>query len=138
MTTGERLKRLRKGQGLSADELGTMIGKDRSTIYRYERGEIEKATIDVVPLLARALQTTPQYILGWDKKPAFHWVDPDYLMKLSELAEPWAGWAGNHSWTDEEIKIFSAQAKFIMRIKDTDDYASMMKFITTFYEQLNK
>ena len=42
LTAGERIKRLRKERGLSADELGRMIGKDRSTIYRYERGEIEK------------------------------------------------------------------------------------------------
>ena len=71
MTAGERLKRLRKERGLSADELGTMIGKDRSTIYRYERGDLENATIDVIPRLARALQTTPQHIMGWDDKPAF-------------------------------------------------------------------
>ena len=138
MTTGERIKRLRKGLGLSADELGEMIGKDRSTIYRYERGDIESATIDVIPRLAEALQTTPQYILGWDKKPAFYWVDPAHLMKLSELAEQWTSWASDHAWTDEELKIFSAQAKYIMRIKGTDKYDAMMQFLATFYEQLNK
>ena len=138
MTTGERLKRLRKEKGLSADELGAMIGKDRSTIYRYERGDIENATVDVIPKLAKALQTTPQYILGWDKKPAFHWVDPAHLMKLSELAEQWTSWARDHTWSEEEIKLFSAQAKYIMRIQDTDEHASMIKFLTTFYEQLNK
>ena len=76
LTAGERIKRLRKELGLSADELGAMIGKDRSTIYRYERGDIETATIDVVPRLAQALQTTPQHILGWDKTPAFHCPPP--------------------------------------------------------------
>ena len=138
MTTGERIKQLRKELGLSADELGTMIGKDRSTIYRYERGDIEKATVDVIPSLARALQTTPQYLLGWDKKPAFYWVDPAHLMKLSELAEQWTSWARDYSWTDEELKIFSAQARYLLRIKDTDEYEAMMQFLTTFYEQLNK
>ena len=138
MTTGERLKRLRKERGLSADELGTMIGKDRSTIYRYERGEIEKATVDVVPLLAKVLRTTPQYILGWDNRPAFYWVDPAYLMKLSELAEQWIGWARDYTWTEEELKLFSAHARYVLRIKDTDEYESMMQFLTTFYQQLNK
>ena len=89
MTTGERIKRLRKDLGLSADELGEMIGKDRSTIYRYERGEIENATVDVIPRLAKALQTTPQYIVGWDNKPMFYWLDPTCAMELSELAEQW-------------------------------------------------
>ena len=104
MTTGERIKRLRKDLGLSADELGEKIGKDRSTIYRYERGDIETATIDVIPRLARALKTSPQYILGWDNKPAFYWIDPNHLMKLSELAEQWLSWTHGYTWTDEEFK----------------------------------
>ena len=138
MTTGERIKQLRKDLGLSADALGEMIGKDRSTIYRYERGDIENATVDVIPRLAKALQTTPQYILGWDKKPAFYWVDPAHLMKLSELAEQCTSWASDYAWTDEELKIFSSQAQYIMRIKGTDKYDAMMQFLATFYEQLNK
>ena len=139
MTTGERIKQLRMDLGLSADELGALIGKDRSTIYRYERGEIDKATIDVVPPLARALQTTPQYILGWDKKqPAFYWIDPAHLMKLSELAEQWLSWTLGHSWTEEEFELFGAQAKYIQRIKGADEYDAMMQFLATFYEQLNK
>ncbi len=138
MTTGERLKRLRKENGLSADELGAMIGKDRSTIYRYERGDIENATIDVLPKLARALQTTPQHIMGWDEKPAFYWIDQAHLMKLSELAEQWLSWASDFAWTDKELKIFSAQAKYLMRIKGTDEYEDMLQFLDTFYQQLNK
>ena len=138
MTAGERLKRLRKERGLSADELGAMIGKDRSTIYRYERGDIDSATIDVVPRLARALQTTPQHILGWDKKTAFYWIDPAHLMKLSKLAEQWLSWTLGHSWTEAEFELFGAQAKYIQRIKGTDEYEEMMQFLSTFYKQLNK
>ena len=138
MTTGERLKRLRKDLGLSADELGAMIGKDRSTIYRYERGDIDKATIDVIPPLARALQTTPQYLLGWDEKPAFHWIDSDYRMKLSDLAEKRLAWTFDYTWTAEEFDLFAAHAKYILKIKGTDKYESMMQFLETFYMQLNK
>ena len=138
MTAGERLKRLRKERGLSADELGAMIGKDRSTIYRYERGDIENATIDVIPRLAKALQTTPQYVLGWDTKPAFYWVDPARAMELSELAEQWYSWTQGHRWTEREFTVFAAQAQYIMRIKGTDEYEAMMQFLATFYQQLNK
>ena len=138
MTIGERLKRLRKEAGLSADELGAMIGKDRSTIYRYERGDIENATIDVIPRLARALQTTPQYLLGWDEKPAFHWIDSDYRKKLSDLAEKRLAWTFDYTWTAEEFDLFAAHAKYIQRIKGTDEYEPMMQFLATFYQQLNK
>ena len=138
MTTGERLKRLRKEQGLTADELGSMIGKDRSTIYRYERGDIESATIDVIPKLAEALQTTPQHILGWDNRTAFPWIDPAQHLKLSNLAEQWLGWTFDYTWTEEEFRLFATHAKYVLRIKGTDEYDAMMQFLTTFYEQLNK
>ena len=138
MTTGERLKRLRKGQGLSADELGAMIGKDRSTIYRYERGDIESATIDVIPKLARALHTTPQYLLGWESKPTYYWIDPSRATELSALAERWYAFTGAHRWSEQEFNLFKEQAKYIMHIKGTDKYESMMKFLATFYEQLNQ
>ena len=138
MTTGERIKRLRKDLGLSADELGEMIGKDRSTIYRYERGEIENATVDVIPRLAKALQTTPQYIVGWDNKPMFYWLDPTCTMELSELAEKWYSWTRVFRWTEQERELFIAQAQYIMRARETDKYEAMMHFLATFYEQLNK
>ena len=137
MTTGERIKQLRKDLGLSADELGEMIGKDRSTIYRYERGEIENATVDVIPRLAKALQTTPQYILGWDNKPMFYWLDPTCAMELSELAEQWYSWTRVFRWTERERELFIAQAHYIMQARETDEYEAMMQFLATFYEQIN-
>jgi transcriptional regulator with XRE-family HTH domain len=135
---GDRIKRLRKELGLSADELGKIIGKDRSTIYRYENGDIEKATIDVIPPLAKALKTTPQYLMGWDEKPAFSWIDPAYRMKLSDLAEKSLSWTFSYTWTAEEFELFAAHARYVLRIKDTDEYETMMQFLATFYEQLNK
>ena len=138
MTTGDRIKRLRKDLGLSADELGEMIGKDRSTIYRYERGDIENATVDVIPRLAKALQTTPQYIVGWDNKPMFYWLDPTCAMELSELAEQWYSWTRVFRWTEQERELFIAQAHYIMRARETDEYEAMMQFLAAFYQQLNK
>ena len=138
MTTGERIKQLRKELGLSADELGEMIGKDRSTIYRYERGEVENATVDVIPRLAGALQTTPQHIMGWDNKPAFYWIDPSRAMELSELAKQWYSWTRVLRWTEQERELFIAQAHYIMRARETDEYEAMMQFLATFYQQLNK
>ena len=138
MTAGERLKRLRKERGLSADELGTMIGKDRSTIYRYERGDIETATIDVIPRLARALQTTPQHILGWDKTPAFYWAESSRTMEPSNHAEEWYSWTLGSLWTEQERKLFIAQALYMTRLRGTDEYDTMMQFLATFYKQLNK
>jgi hypothetical protein len=92
----------------------------------------------VIPHLARALQTTPQHIMGWDNKPTFYWVDPSRAMELSELAEQWYSFTGAHRWTQREFELFATQAKYFMRIKGTDNYDTMMQFLETLYEQLNK
>src|SRR5690606_41066647 len=62
-TIGERIKRLRKKRGLSADEVAKALEKDRSTYYRYESDEIENMPISVLPKLAKVLGTTEAYIL---------------------------------------------------------------------------
>ena len=50
---------------MSADELGKKLGKDRSTIYRCEKGDIENLPLDILEPIAKALDTTPQYLMGW-------------------------------------------------------------------------
>lgn len=67
MTIGERIKSRRKHLGMSADELGKKLGKDRSTIYRYEKGDIENLPLDILEPIAKALGTTPQYLMGWEQ-----------------------------------------------------------------------
>jgi len=65
MTTGERIKQRRKELGISADELALLIGVSRSTMFRYEKGDIEKLPGDVLVPIANALSTTPQFLMGW-------------------------------------------------------------------------
>ena len=47
MNIGMRIKERRKEMKMSADELGAKLGKDRSTIYRYEKGDIENLPLDI-------------------------------------------------------------------------------------------
>ena len=68
MTIGSRIKNRRKYLKMSAEELGKRLGKDRSTIYRYEKGDIENLPLDILEPIAKALETTPQYLMGWDEK----------------------------------------------------------------------
>lgn len=65
MKIGERIKQRRKELGLSADKLGEILGKDRSTIFRYEKGDIENLPLDILQPIAKALMTTPEYLMGW-------------------------------------------------------------------------
>ena len=51
---------------MSAEELAKRLGKDRSTVYRYEKGDIENLPLDILEPIAQALETTPQFLMGWD------------------------------------------------------------------------
>lgn len=66
MTVGERIKILRKQKGISVEKLAEMIGKDRATVYRYESQDIENMPTGVLVPLAKALGTTPGYLMGWE------------------------------------------------------------------------
>lgn len=68
MTTGERLKLRRKEIGFSAEKVADQLGVSPATIYRYEKGDIEKIPVDSLAELAKILQTTPAYLMGWESQ----------------------------------------------------------------------
>ena len=67
MRIGERIKQRRLDLGYTADALAKLLNKNRATIYRYENGDIENMPIDVLEPLAKALNTTPAYLMGWQE-----------------------------------------------------------------------
>lgn len=82
MKIGQRIKKRRKELKISADELGARLGKDRSTIFRYEKGEIENLPLDILEPIADILQTTPQYLMGWEQEQKKNDTLADIIVKL--------------------------------------------------------
>ena len=66
MTTGERIKQLRKEHKLTQEELGRVIGVQKAAIQKYEKGTVTNIKKESLLKLAEVLDTTPEYILGWD------------------------------------------------------------------------
>lgn len=65
MTIGQRIKARRMELGLSVEDLATRLGKDRATVYRYEKDEIKNFPVDILAPLARVLYTTPADLMGY-------------------------------------------------------------------------
>ena len=61
----ERIKERRKQLGLTADEVGEALGVDRATVYRYEKADIKKLPMYIIEPLAKVLQCSPMYLMGW-------------------------------------------------------------------------
>jgi transcriptional regulator with XRE-family HTH domain len=79
---GQQIRRRRKELKMSVDELAKRIGKDRSTIYRYENGDIGNMPLELLPHIVEALETTPQQLLSsiitsseWLSNRAENWFD---------------------------------------------------------------
>jgi len=64
MNVGERIKQRRLELGLSQDELAKKVGyKSRSSINKIELSR--DLPLKKVELMAKALDTTPGYLMGW-------------------------------------------------------------------------
>lgn len=61
---GEHLRRRRKELKMTLEEVGNIVGVGKSTVRKWETGDIENMRRDKIALLAKALKTTPLYIMG--------------------------------------------------------------------------
>ncbi|VPC72096.1 phage transcriptional repressor [Streptococcus pneumoniae] len=88
MNVGERIKQRRKDLKMSADELATSVGVSRSTIFRYEKGDIEKVGPDVLKKIADKLIVSPADLMGWDDTPVQELKIPTspLVQKITEKA----------------------------------------------------
>lgn len=91
MTIGERIKQRRKFLGLSAEEIADKIGVSAATVYRYESSDILNMGIDKLDAIAKALNTTPAALMGWEEKPTnmpqFNNITPIKNKKFPLLGE---------------------------------------------------
>lgn len=85
MRIGERIRQRRNELELSLEQLAQKLGKNRSTVYRYETGDIENMPLDVLKPIADALNTTPAWLMGWDEEQ----IDEIYniQMEVNEFDE---------------------------------------------------
>lgn len=80
MNVGARIKIRRKEINMKAYELASKINVSLSTLYRYEKGDIEKMSTDVLKEIADALSTTPANLMGWDE------IEETILSKITTAA----------------------------------------------------
>lgn len=66
----EALYKARINKGLSAEKLAQLVGVSKTTIYRYEKGQIEKMPMQILTKLASVLNISPAFIAGLDPEPS--------------------------------------------------------------------
>ena len=72
MTLYQRIKQRREELDMSQEVLAKKLGyKDRSTIARIENGEND-ITQSKIEMFAKALDTSPAYLMGWEAEQSTH------------------------------------------------------------------
>lgn len=87
--TGERMQERRKELGISADTLAEHLGVSRSTIFRYENGDIEKVPANLLSDISKFLRTSEAFLMGWEdiSEPTITNIYPIELKRFPLLGE---------------------------------------------------
>ena len=126
MTIGERIKLLRIQRNMSIDELAEKLGKNRTTVYRYENGDIENLPLGVLNPLSEALGTTPAYLMGWTPEEMMSVKikdgnDEAIYLSFNETnvkhVERWHKEFGMSSFTDEEHEKLIEYGRFLISMR---------------------
>lgn len=79
----QKLYYLRKKHNLTLEQVAEVVGVGKSTVRKWETGMIANMRRDKIALIAKALHTTPAYLMGWDEAAS------DSVQHISvEPAEP--------------------------------------------------
>lgn len=79
ISIGKRIKALRESLNISQIELAERIGVSKQNLYKYENGIITNIPSDKIEAIAKALDTTPAHLMGWDDTPP---TAEDTIVKL--------------------------------------------------------
>ena len=64
----QRIKALRQEKGLTLEQVADVVGVGKSTVRKWETGMIANMKRDKIADLAKALGTTPAYLMGWKEE----------------------------------------------------------------------
>ena len=75
----QRIKELRREKGLTLEQVADIVGVGKSTVRKWETGMIANMKRDKISSLAKALGTTPAYLMGWKESEEDKKISPDEL-----------------------------------------------------------
>lgn len=69
MAVQDIIKSRRKELKLTLKEVADKLHVSEGTVSRYESGDIQNMGIDKIAALARVLECSPGYLMGWEETP---------------------------------------------------------------------
>ena len=109
----QRIKELRKEKGLTLEQVADIVGVGKSTVRKWETGMIANMKRDKIANLAKALGTTPAYLMGWVENEDQEIVSPDNV-ELTEGEKKWLELY--HKLPNETRDTFTVMADAFMKM----------------------
>ncbi|CAG9976435.1 TPA: LexA family protein [Staphylococcus aureus] len=92
------IKSRRKELNLTLEQVGDLVGVGKSTVRKWETGDIENMKRDKIVKLAKALKVSPSYIMGIeDEKPQLETLPVKKIPVVSKIS------AGIPIYTEENL-----------------------------------
>ncbi|HDP5920975.1 TPA: helix-turn-helix domain-containing protein [Staphylococcus aureus] len=92
------IKSRRKELNLTLEQVGDLVGVGKSTVRKWETGDIENMKRDKIVKLAKALKVSPSYIMGIeDEKPQLETIPVKKIPVVSKIS------AGMPIYTEENL-----------------------------------
>lgn len=99
MAIGDRIKILRKKQGLTQDELASKLNTTKQTVHKYENNIITNIPVEKIEELAKIFNVRPSYLMGWDDDEEVHTI---------------AAHHNEEEWTEEELDEIEEFKKYVL------------------------
>ena len=76
----QKIKELRVANDMTLEQVADIVGVGKSTVRKWETGMIANMRRDKIAALAKALHTTPEYLMGWSTE-----IEISNLFKIDYL-----------------------------------------------------
>lgn len=83
MTVGQRIKLKREEKGLSQKELANLIGYESKSAVSYIESDKREVPFDKLSEIAKVLDVSPNWLLGWSEEPVF--IQTDLSITVEQL-----------------------------------------------------
>lgn len=127
MKMGDIIKQLREEKGITQEQLGTVIGVQKSAIRKYEKGEVENIKRSSIQRMAEYFGVSPCYLMGWEETYNHNNVLCEEVALIEKIQENY----GKESI--ELLRLFvelNEQGK-IKAIENLSDLTEIPKYVST-------
>lgn len=83
MDLGQKIRTLRKQRGMTIQQVADIVGVNKGTVGKWERGEVDNMQRKNIPPLAKALGVSIPYLMDWyDDSPPENRLDAGFVSDL--------------------------------------------------------